>query len=298
MSRHRFFRSKTYSFDEVEPSDDVSDATSAVPLSPVSSSYIYDPTKSSMSLSSFVLDRNTHSVQMSPPRTKTRTITERDDSVWHVGEACEALYEFDGDWYEGKIKRIGAGEILVEYVGYNDEAWLGLKEIKPHKKIGSNSYYASLQPTLTRSRTAPPIEKKVTPKKDTKKRNVDTPPHQPQRKRQPPALRKAQSAPLKISTNASTPQKTLIEIPKVEDQEEEEVQTVKVRTRNSVKKRLTLVVVGHVDAGKSTLMGHLLYSLDVVSKKTMRKFEKMSKQIGKASFKYAWVRFFFVLRVG
>ena len=29
----------------------------------------------------------------------------------------------------------------------------------------------------------------------------------------------------------------------------------------------------------------------MVSKKTMRKFEKMSKQIGKASFKYAWVRF-------
>ena len=178
-------------------------------------------------------------------------------------------------------------------MGYNDEAWLGLKEIKPQKKIGSNFYYASLQPTtsLTRARSAPPSELTTTPKKDTKKRNVDTPPHQPQRKRQPPVLRKARSAPLKISTDASTPQKTLIEIPTVEEVEEEEVQPVKVRTRNSVKKRLTLVVVGHVDAGKSTLMGHLLYSLDVVSKKTMRKFEKMSKQIGKASFKYAWVRF-------
>ena len=144
-------------------------------------------------------------------------------------------------------------------MGYNDEAWLGLKEIKPDKKIGSNFYYASLQPqtSLTRARSAPPSE--CTPKKDTKKRNVDTPPHQPQRKRQPPVLRKARSAPLKISTDASTPQKTLIELPTVEEVEEEEVQPVKVRTRNSVKKRLTLVVVGHVDAGKSTLMGHLLY---------------------------------------
>ena len=99
MSRHRFFRSKTYSFDEVEPSDDVSNRTTQVPLSPVSSSYMYDPTKSSMSLSSFVLDRNAHSSdsrsdgdQMSPPRTfKTRTITERDDSVWHIGDVCVHL---------------------------------------------------------------------------------------------------------------------------------------------------------------------------------------------------------------
>ena len=100
MSRHRFFRSKTYSFDEVEPSEDVSSSNATtVPLSPVSSSYMYDPTKSSMSLSSFVLDRNTHSDSrsdgdgvLSPPRTfKTRTITERDDSVWHIGDVCAHL---------------------------------------------------------------------------------------------------------------------------------------------------------------------------------------------------------------
>ena len=52
--------------------------------------------------------------------------------------------------------------------------------------------------------------------------------------------------------------------------EEEEVQPVKVRTRNSVKKRLTLVVVGHVDAGKSTLMGHLLYVVFVFERKCSR----------------------------
>ena len=52
---------------------------------------------------------------------------------------------------------------------------------------------------------------------------------------------------------------------------------------------LSLVVVGHVDAGKSTLMGHLLYDLDYVSQKDMHKFEKESKELGKASFKYAWV---------
>lgn len=49
------------------------------------------------------------------------------------------------------------------------------------------------------------------------------------------------------------------------------------------------VCVGHVDAGKSTLMGHLLYLLGNVNKRTMHKYEQEAKKAGKASFAYAWV---------
>ncbi|KAJ2539715.1 hypothetical protein GGF49_005015 [Coemansia sp. RSA 1853] len=52
---------------------------------------------------------------------------------------------------------------------------------------------------------------------------------------------------------------------------------------------LNLVVVGHVDAGKSTLMGHLLYALGQVNERTLRKFEREAEKIGKGSFAYAWV---------
>ncbi|KAJ2005893.1 hypothetical protein GGI04_001983 [Coemansia thaxteri] len=52
---------------------------------------------------------------------------------------------------------------------------------------------------------------------------------------------------------------------------------------------LNLVVVGHVDAGKSTLMGHLLYALGQVNERTMKKFERDAEKIGKGSFAYAWV---------
>ncbi|NXN99646.1 HBS1L protein, partial [Rhinopomastus cyanomelas] len=55
------------------------------------------------------------------------------------------------------------------------------------------------------------------------------------------------------------------------------------------KQLLNLVVIGHVDAGKSTLMGHLLYLLGNVNKRTMHKYEQESKKAGKASFAYAWV---------
>ncbi|CAJ0764936.1 23487_t:CDS:10 [Entrophospora sp. SA101] len=59
--------------------------------------------------------------------------------------------------------------------------------------------------------------------------------------------------------------------------------------RNAEKESLNLVIIGHVDAGKSTLMGHLLYLLGEVNDKTMKKYERESSKIGKSSFAYAWV---------
>ncbi|XP_075981678.1 translation elongation factor EF-1alpha (GTPase) HBS1 [Anticarsia gemmatalis] len=59
--------------------------------------------------------------------------------------------------------------------------------------------------------------------------------------------------------------------------------------RGSDKDHLYIVVIGHVDAGKSTLMGRLLCDLGEVSQKTLHKYEQESKKIGKQSFMYAWV---------
>ena len=44
-----------------------------------------------------------------------------------------------------------------------------------------------------------------------------------------------------------------------------------------------------MDAGKSTLMGHVLYQLGCVNKRTMHKYEQEARKLGKASFAYAWV---------
>lgn len=61
------------------------------------------------------------------------------------------------------------------------------------------------------------------------------------------------------------------------------------KKRLNEKLRLNLVIVGHVDAGKSTIMGHLLSLMGNVSKKNMHKFETESKKVGKSSFMFAWV---------
>ncbi len=63
----------------------------------------------------------------------------------------------------------------------------------------------------------------------------------------------------------------------------------RTNTDDSGKENLSLIVIGHVDAGKSTLMGHLLYKLGYVNKKLMQKYEHESEKIGKQSFLYAWV---------
>ncbi|KAF9160072.1 hypothetical protein DFQ26_005907 [Actinomortierella ambigua] len=59
--------------------------------------------------------------------------------------------------------------------------------------------------------------------------------------------------------------------------------------RVAEKESLNLVVIGHVDAGKSTLMGHLLYLQGEVNEKTIRKHEREAQKIGKSSFAFAWV---------
>ncbi|XP_071502467.1 elongation factor 1-alpha 2-like [Diadema antillarum] len=55
------------------------------------------------------------------------------------------------------------------------------------------------------------------------------------------------------------------------------------------KKHINIVVVGHVDSGKSTTTGHLIYKCGGIDKRAIDKFEKEAAEMGKGSFKYAWV---------
>uniref|UniRef100_A0A2K5YSK3 Tr-type G domain-containing protein n=1 Tax=Mandrillus leucophaeus TaxID=9568 RepID=A0A2K5YSK3_MANLE len=55
------------------------------------------------------------------------------------------------------------------------------------------------------------------------------------------------------------------------------------------KTHINIVVIGHVDLGKSTATGHLIYKCSGIDKRTIEKFEKEAAEMGKGSFKYAWV---------
>lgn len=58
----------------------------------------------------------------------------------------------------------------------------------------------------------------------------------------------------------------------------------------SKKPHMNLVVVGHVDNGKSTTVGHLMVDMGVIDQRTIEEFAKQSEATGKGdTFKYAWV---------
>ncbi|MFX1452489.1 MAG: translation elongation factor EF-1 subunit alpha [Promethearchaeota archaeon] len=55
------------------------------------------------------------------------------------------------------------------------------------------------------------------------------------------------------------------------------------------KTHLNLVIIGHIDHGKSTMMGHLLILTGAITDREMRQLEDESKKLERASWKYAFV---------
>ncbi|KAI8344076.1 P-loop containing nucleoside triphosphate hydrolase protein [Chlamydoabsidia padenii] len=54
------------------------------------------------------------------------------------------------------------------------------------------------------------------------------------------------------------------------------------------KEHLNVVFMGHVDAGKSTMGGNILYLTGMVDKRTMEKYEKEAKDAGRESWYLSW----------
>lgn len=55
-----------------------------------------------------------------------------------------------------------------------------------------------------------------------------------------------------------------------------------------LKSHLNVVFIGHVDAGKSTMGGNLLYLTGMVDKRTLEKYEKDAKEAGRESWYLSW----------
>ncbi|KAH8274962.1 hypothetical protein KR018_003447 [Drosophila ironensis] len=95
------------------------------------------------------------------------------------------------------------------------------------------------------------------------------------------------NTPVDIGEDASRTQASLFKVSK--DQAQRNARQLYEKERSDQKSHIHMIVIGHVDAGKSTLMGHLLFDTGNVSQRVMHKHEQESKKMGKQSFMYAWV---------
>jgi len=55
------------------------------------------------------------------------------------------------------------------------------------------------------------------------------------------------------------------------------------------KPHLNLVFIGHVDHGKSTTVGRLLYDAGTIDEQAMRKLKEKAQELGKGGFEFAFV---------
>lgn len=87
----------------------------------------------------------------------------------------------------------------------------------------------------------------------------------------------------RASTNAD---QILAEASKVTD--EETLKDLFGDKSEDLKSHLNIVFIGHVDAGKSTMGGNLLYLTGMVDKRTLEKYEREAKEAGRESWYLSW----------
>ncbi|OLN85316.1 HBS1-like protein [Colletotrichum chlorophyti] len=105
------------------------------------------------------------------------------------------------------------------------------------------------------------------------------------------AAKKVSAKPAAKSTGTNTPINEMQQL-QVDDSaipKNKKLDVVKEFEQSKNKRSASFVVVGHVDAGKSTLMGRLLLELKHVEQHVIDRYRRQAEKIGKESFAYAWV---------
>ncbi|RMX52686.1 hypothetical protein pdam_00004235 [Pocillopora damicornis] len=80
-----------------------------------------------------------------------------------------------------------------------------------------------------------------------------------------------------------------------EEEEQEEVKPVKKEAKKEVeeepedkREHLNIIFIGHVDAGKSTIGGHVMYLTGQVDKRTLEKYEREAKEKNRETWYLSW----------
>lgn len=107
------------------------------------------------------------------------------------------------------------------------------------------------------------------------------------------AIAKTETAKKGTSTpesGRSSPGSTVTEAKRVADVEKEQAADVDEETLKEIygKEHVNVIFIGHVDAGKSTLGGSILYATGMVDERTMEKNKKEAKEMGRETWYLSW----------
>lgn len=114
-----------------------------------------------------------------------------------------------------------------------------------------------------------------------KSRNIPTPPEKE---------RPAKSAPSASATASSAPTEAKASTREVDAVAKEQLADVDEEILEEVygKEHVNLIFIGHVDAGKSTLGGSILYATGMVDERTMDKYKREAKEAGRETWYLSW----------
>lgn len=135
----------------------------------------------------------------------------------------------------------------------------------------------------------PVKEKSETPKPESKPAPVKEASPAPAKENKPVAKAKA-TALGKTSSASSTKESTPIaSVDALIKEQEDEVDEEVVKDLFGGKEHLSIIFMGHVDAGKSTMGGNILYLTGAVDKRTVEKYEREAKEAGRQGWYLSWV---------
>ena len=100
--------------------------------------------------------------------------------------------------------------------------------------------------------------------------------------KQSPAPSSGRSSPSAAATKAATRDANAVEKEQAADVDEETLKEI------YGKEHVNIIFIGHVDAGKSTLGGSILYATGMVDQRTMDKYKREAKEMGRETWYLSW----------
>ncbi|MCJ1229698.1 translation termination factor GTPase eRF3 [Toensbergia leucococca] len=103
-----------------------------------------------------------------------------------------------------------------------------------------------------------------------------------------PSPSSGQSSPTPGEAKAATREADAVAKEQAADVDEEILEEVYGREEVYGKEHINLIFIGHVDAGKSTLGGSILYATGMVDERTMDKYKREAKEAGRETWYLSW----------